>query len=277
MKPSTLLFGVLSFVTHATANSAAAGAQHSIAAKKPQPSSAHEPPTKENMLKKAESIWKNVLADKPPTKKHPNAFITKKNKNSIEKIIDAYSREQKSFVTISKPLIHGEKPPTAMSGIKTKKEQRQRAKDFHAGQKEWESTVDTYISEYTKAIQSRRFRMSDEELYLKLIGTAANILKLIYNIDHEGVTLACTLNLRKSVGILLQDYLKKLRLQTSPYKPKQIRSAEDATMASLETRGQYIQFVVQGILDGRQEAYELLNSNIIEIVASNGTSSAPPP
>lgn len=129
-----------------------------------------------------------------------------------------------------------------------------------------------YISEYTKAIQSRRYRISDEKFYLKLIGTAASILKPIYHIDHEGATLACGLDLRKSVGILLHDYLEKLRLQTSPYRPKQIRSAEDATMASLETREQYIQFVVQGILDRRQEAYELLNTNTIEIVANNGTS-----
>ncbi|TLD29645.1 hypothetical protein E2P81_ATG05939 [Venturia nashicola] len=215
--------------------------------------------TQEYMQTTGDRIFNNLLNGKIPSPKP--ALLMKDEEQKIMKIIDTHDQENKAYAVFSRELIHGRKPPKVSNNDTA-------PKDHQYGKQKWLSGVDIYIDSITRALYSHQLIPRDREMYTKFINTVENTLKPVYDVD-EDIMLSSGLDLRKAVGILLDDYVEKLRLQISPYKQKQISSEALHAAANLRTRGQYIQYIVQGVLDGMSQAYELLNANVVEIVGSN--------
>lgn len=221
--------------------------------------------TEKYMQTTGDSILNGLLAGKIASPKQP--LLTEDERKKAVKTIEAHDRENKAYATFSRELIHGRQPST-VPNRETAHDQIQRAKDLQASRQKWLSALDKYVHSLTSNLESHHLIPREHKMYTEFIVTITNTLKPVYDVDEDKI-LASGLDLRKAVGILLHDYVKKLRLQNSHYKQKQMKIEEIQAAANLKVRGQYIQYVVQGVLDQRTEAYELLNANVVEIVASN--------
>ncbi|KAE9980592.1 hypothetical protein EG328_000229 [Venturia inaequalis] len=221
--------------------------------------------TEQYLQTTGDGVLNSLLNGTIPTPKQ--ALLTTDEEKKMIKVIETHDRENKAYAVFSKDLINGRKPPKVLNK-ETTHEKKQHTQDHQSGLQKWQSGLDIYVHSLTSALESHQLIPRDHDMYTEFITTAVNTLKPVYDVD-EDTTLASGLDLRKAVGILLHDYVERLRLQISPYKQKQMPTENIEAAATLQVRGQYVQYIVQGVLDGMTEAYELLNSNVVEIVGSN--------
>ncbi|KAE9968310.1 hypothetical protein EG328_007653 [Venturia inaequalis] len=220
-----------------------------------------EAETEQIVKNKAMEIISDLEAGRSNPAQSLPPYLTDEEQKGFMEMVQAFGLEQLAFDRFGQEIIHGPQP--AMTDEEVEDEDAARIQD--EAQKKWEKSVDNWAGYAAKAFDHRKLQ---RKTLLELNNGTQKILNAMYDIDHSTL-LPVGLDERKAVGILVHENIESLRMQASPYKPRQAFDTRNSTLESLRSRQQHVVAVIRGIFEEIPQSRELLNDDMIEIIGRN--------